>query len=214
MNLIANMQTLQQRPEQPCKHVFVKTRDGELACKFCGEVKQSFNMVARLPMDVTYQPTSQIVFGRGLGNTLNRYGLLKVLAHGPRGAEDVGIRSRQIRLMVQTVEPPGLQRCLEYASKILTQLNFSDNSHEKNVIVSNMVGACVRKLYAFVTIAKLPFKKKEMVEAAVFFTLSRLGFEPDPPAKVKGDYLQTNLLCFHKKYLDVCELLNRKTQGF
>jgi len=57
------MQTLQ-RPEQPCKHVFVKTKDGELACKFCGEVKQSFNVVNRLPMGVSWQPTSQIVFGR------------------------------------------------------------------------------------------------------------------------------------------------------
>ena len=205
------MQTLQQK----CNHDFVKAPDnGETVCRRCGEVQKTFSTIHRLPMGVSYQPTSEIVFGKGLGNTLDRYGLLKVLAKGPPGSVDLGVRSRQIRCLVQTVEPPALQRCLGLASKILTKLNFSDNNIEKNVVISNMVGACVRKLYAFLAIAKIPFKSKELVGAAIFFTLKKCGFWPDPSPRMHGEYVETNVLRFHKKYLDVCELLDRKLEGF
>jgi hypothetical protein len=202
------MQTLQ-RPEQPCKHVFVKTRDGELACKFCGEVKQSFNMIPQLPMDVTYQPSSSICFGKALGNTLNYYGLLRVLAKGPGGRSDLGIRARQIKLITMQTEPPQLHKSLNIASAKLILLGF-----EENHVVSNDCGNLLRKLFAFLMLSKMKFQTQELADAALYYTLKKHGYEPNPPPKFEAGWIKTNVLKFREKFLRLCRLLDAQTRDF
>jgi len=201
------MQTLQQK----CDHDFVKApNNGELACRKCGLVRESFSMIHRLPFDQTYQPTNMLTFGKSLGNTLDRWGLLKVLAKGRNGAEDLGIRARQIMVLTSTVEPQSLKNALQHASKALTALGFSENH-----LLSNDVGSVLRKSASWLLLAKRPFHAKELSYACVFYILSeKFNLVCDPPPEFCNGIIKTNVLQFEQKYLDLVRWVDQSTKGF
>jgi hypothetical protein len=200
------MQPLQQK----CNHNFVKAPDnGETVCRLCGQVQKTFSTIHRLPMGVSYQPTSEIVFGKGLGNTLDRYGLLKVLAHGPAGSADLGIRSRQIRCLVQTVEPQSLKNALQHASKALIALGFGENH-----VFSNEVGSVLRKSASWLLLAKCKFHSKELADACIFYVFQKYNYVCNPPPKRNNGTIKTNVLQFKQKYLDLVRWVDQSTKGF
>jgi len=200
------MQTLQQK----CNHDFVKAPDnGETVCRLCGEVQKTFSTIHRLPMGVSYQPTSEIVFGKGLGNTLDRYGLLRVLAKGRNGAKDLGIRARQIMVLTSTVEPQSLKNALQHASKALIALGFGENH-----VFSNEVGSVLRKSAVWLLLAKCKFHSKELADACIYYTFTKYNYVCNPPPKRNNGTIETNVLKFKQKYLDLVRWIDQSTKGF
>ena len=200
------MQTLQQK----CDHNFVKApNNGELACRKCGLVRESFSMVHRLPFDQTYQPTNMLTFGKSLGNTLDRWGLLRVLAKGRNGAADLGIRARQIMVLTSTVEPQSLKNALQHASKTLTALGFGENH-----VFSNEIGSVLRKSAVWLLLAKCKFHSKELADACIYYTFTKYNYVCDPPPKRNNGTIETNVLQFKQKYLDLVRWIDQSTKGF
>lgn len=188
----------------------IQRRDHELVCMECGLVQgEAVSMVHRLPMDVTYQPTNLLVFGKGLGGTLDHNSLLRVLAKSPNGTKDLGLRARFIRILTQTVEPPPLKKALEIASKTLTRLKFNENH-----LISNDVGALLRKLMAFCIIAKLDITPKQAADACIYYVLRKYGYSPNPPAKIENGQVKTHLLNFPEKLLNLCFIIYAQTKTF
>jgi len=199
------MQTLQK-----CDHDFVKApNNGELACRKCGLVQESFSMVHRLPFDQTYQPTNMLTFGKSLGNTLDRWGLLRVLAKGRNGAADLGIRARQIMVLTSTVEPQSLKNALQHASKTLTALGFGENH-----VFSNEIGSVLRKSAVWLLLAKCKFHSKELADACIYYTFTKYNYVCDPPPKRNNGTIETNVLQFKQKYLDLVRWIDQSTKGF
>jgi hypothetical protein len=160
-------------------------------------------------MGVTYQPTNQIVFGRGLGNTLDRFGLLRVLAKGKNGTEDLGIRARQICILASTIEPQALKNALQHASKALTILGFAENH-----LLSNDTGSLLRKATSWLLIAKCKFHSKELAHASIYYVLKKYGMSPEPPEKRNNGTVETVVLKFNAKYIDLITWIDQSTRGF
>ena len=200
------MQPLQQK----CDHVFVKApNNGELACRKCGLVQESFSLVHRIPFGQTYQPTNMLTFGKSLGNTLDRFGLLRVLAKGRNGAADLGIRARQIMVLTSTVEPQSLKNALQHASKTLIALGFGENH-----VFSNEVGSVLRKSAVWLLLAKCKFHSKELADACIYYTFTKYNYVCNPPPKRNNGTIETNVLKFKQKYLDLVRWIDQSTKGF
>jgi hypothetical protein len=205
MYLIANMQTL----EQKCNHNFIQTPDNhEIVCSKCGLVREK-GTIHSLPFGQTFSPTSAISFGKSLGDTLNYYGLLRVLAKSANGRQDLGLRAKEIRLITQTVEPPAMKKCLEIASVKLIILGF-----DANHVIANDVGSLLRKLTIFCMLSKINCSSKELADAALYYTLKKHGYEPDPPPQRNNGTIETNTLKFREKFLRLCRLLDAQTRDF
>ncbi|MEM3622781.1 MAG: hypothetical protein QXR76_03305 [Candidatus Bathyarchaeia archaeon] len=189
----------------------IQRRKHELVCMECGLVQgEAVSMVHRLPMDVTYQPTNLLVFGKGLGDTLDHNGLLRVLAKAPNGTKDLGLRARFIRILTQMVEPPPLKKALEHASKTLSLLKF-DQDH----LVSNDVGALIRKCFAWAFLTRQQISQKQLAHAAIFYVLNRkYGLTPVPAPTRQNGYIKTQALLFMEKYLKLCEFIDKQTTSF
>jgi hypothetical protein len=201
------MQTLQQK----CDHDFVKAPDnGETVCRLCGEVQESFSLVHRIPFGQTYQPTNMLTFGKSLGNTLdNRFALMRVLAKSPNGKKDIGLRAREIRILTLAVEPTPLKNALQNASKALIALGFGENH-----LFSNEVGSVLRKSAVWLLLAKCKFKSKELADACIYYTFTKYNYVCDPPPKRNNGTIETNVLQFRQKYLDLVRWVDQSTKGF
>ncbi|MDW8023113.1 MAG: hypothetical protein RMJ15_05190, partial [Nitrososphaerota archaeon] len=117
--------------------------DGEIVCEKCGRVWGCENVDESVPFpegeyeggechfEGHWQPGSSLCFLKGLGDpTLEnngRGGLMRVLALAPAKGEDLGLRARRIKVMLQAEDPPQLRRILSRISHVLDKLGFRGN---------------------------------------------------------------------------------------
>jgi len=133
-----------------------------------------------LPFDITYAPTCNVAFGKSLGDTLPRGGLYRVLAKAPRGSEDLGLRARLIRIILSYEDHPLVKRALEYASRQLKRMGL-----DQNYAFANDVGALARKLISYLANAKVQFNNSHVVNAIIYYLLSKHGIRCSPKTTEK-----------------------------
>ena len=66
--------------------------------------------------------------GKSLGGTITRQGLYRILAKSAAGTEDLGIRARHIRIMIETNDPPDLARILRKGTSLIKEFNLENES--------------------------------------------------------------------------------------
>jgi len=121
-----------------------------------------------LPFDTTYAPTCNVAFGKSLGDTLPPQGLYKVLAKAPKGSQDLGLRARLIRIILSYQDHPLVKRALECTSRQLKRMRL-----DQNYAFANDVGALVRKLISYLTIAKAEYNNSYIVNAIIYYLLRK-----------------------------------------
>jgi len=141
--------------------------DGEVVCERCGRVWGCENVDERVPFpegendgadshfEGHWQPGSSLCFLKGLGdpaleNSGRGRGLMRVLALAPAQGEDLGLRARRIKVMLQAEDPPQLRRILSRISQLLDKLGFRGN-HE----IAAYTGNLARKIVTFAIAARV-----------------------------------------------------------
>lgn len=158
---------------------------GEVVCESCGRVWGYENVDESVPFpegenvgadshfEGHWQPGSSLCFLKGLGdpaleNNGRGRGLMRVLALAPAQGEDLGLRARRIKVMLQAEDPPQLKRILSRISQILDKLGFRGN-HE----IAAYTGNLARKIVAFALAARLSIPST-WADAIVRHTLDKL----------------------------------------
>jgi len=156
-----------------------KAGDGEVVCKHCGLVWNG-QLVERdrIPMTESavenghaencWSPERSLAFGKSLGGTLPPRGLYKVLAKAPAGSKDLGLRARQISFMLCYEEPPQLRKALQFASKRISEMKL-----DRIYPFVNDVGSLLRKVMAYLIIAKANYVTSHVVDAVLYYTIVR-----------------------------------------
>jgi hypothetical protein len=147
---------------------------GEVVCTTCGAVVDEIDELSGdLPFDTTYALTNHLAFGKSLGGTLPSNQLYKVLAKAPEGIKDLPIRSAQIQVMSNAVEPPVVRRMLNYGSQMLKQL-YLDRDEDECHKLSDQYGKLVRTAAAFLQVSKLKVQPHLVARAALYHVLIQL----------------------------------------
>ncbi|MEM3695085.1 MAG: TFIIB-type zinc ribbon-containing protein [Candidatus Bathyarchaeia archaeon] len=170
--------------------------DGEVVCERCGRVWGYENVDESVPFpeyeknegnshfEGHWQPGSSLCFLKGLGdpaleNNGRGRGLMRVLAMAPAKGEDLGLRARRIKVMVQAEDPPQLRRILSRISQLLDKLGFRGN-HE----VAAYTGNLARKIVAFAIAARIKVPST-WADAIVHHTLNKLQLKATPNQVLK-----------------------------
>jgi len=189
--------------------------DGEIVCVKCGRVWSVENAVEVVPFpegenernshyEGHWQPGSSLCFLKGLGdpaleNNGGSRGLMRVLALAPAQGEDLGLRARRIKVMVQAEDPPQLRRILSRVSQVLDRLGFRGN-HE----IASYTGNLARKVVAFALVARLKVPTR-WADAIVKHALNKLGLDMD---------LKSHVLSYKDEDLQFVEWFQETTQKF
>ena len=177
--------------------------DGEVVCEGCGRVWGYENVDESVPFpeggndgdspfEGHWQPGNSLCFLKGLGDpTLENNGrgrsLMRVLALAPAQGEDLGLRARRIKVMVQAEDPPQLRRILSRISQLLDKLGFRGNYE-----IAAYTGNLARKVVAFALAARLSIPST-WADAIVRHTLNKLQLKialNDNVLKFKDEDLQ------------------------
>jgi hypothetical protein len=163
-------------PECLTESVELDSKTGERVCRRCGLVVGEYleeQLSDDLPFDTTYALTNHLAFGKSLGGTLPRNKLYEVLAKAPEGIKDLPIRSAQIQVMSNALEPPVVKRMLNYGSQMLKQL-YLDRDEAECHELSDEYGKLVRAVAAFLQISKLKVQSHLVARAALYHLLIQL----------------------------------------
>jgi hypothetical protein len=157
-----------------------------------------------------FNPVNSLSFGCGLGtqNLIPLRAVARILSRENGNNEDLGVRSKIAKLIVERTEPEVLKKTLEHASQTLKLLGFGENMQ-----ISDSCGKIIRKAYAYLTLTSKGFTSKGLnshvlADACVYFTLRKYGYEPNPPEKIEKGIVKTNVLRFPKWLLPVLRLLD------
>ncbi|MEM2912477.1 MAG: hypothetical protein QW146_08240, partial [Candidatus Bathyarchaeia archaeon] len=148
------------------------TMNGEVICVKCGMVWGSENVSRTVPFpedecegadshfEGHWQPGSSPCFLKGLGdpaleNNGRGRGLMRVLALAPGRDEDLGVRARRIKVMLQAEDPPQLQRTLLRILRVLDRLGFRWNYE-----IAAYAGNLARKVVSFAVIAHIQVRAR------------------------------------------------------
>jgi len=161
--------------------------DGEVVCEKCGRVWGYENVDESVPFpedesdgdspfEGHWQPGSSLCFLKGLGdpaleNNGHGRGLMRVLALAPAQGEDLGLRARRIKVMVQAEDPPQLRRILSRISNLLDKLGFRGN-HE----IAAYAGNLARRIVAFAFAAHIQVPTA-WADAIVKHAIGKLNLE-------------------------------------
>jgi len=159
-------------PECHSENVHHDGETGETICKGCGLIlRQAFSPLQRVPMNTTAAPTSYLGVGKSLGSEIGwgRRGLYQVLAKGPKGQEDLGLRARQIRIITNLQDPPRLEDLLIRGRNLASRLGYTD------IMFNNTLGINLRYAFAVTCDLKIKFHKRDIVETALYQTLCHYG---------------------------------------
>jgi ribosomal protein L37AE/L43A len=174
---------------------------GEWVCRRCGLVtRQTENFSRNLPFDTTYAFTSNIVFGRSLGGTAPNH-LYKVLAKAPAERKDLPIRSRQIKIIQNAVDPPVVKRMLNYGSNMLKDLGMHQDT-EKHHLLAHRCGSLLREIAAFLQISKLNVQSYLVTRAAVYYLLKQLKPDKAEEARLRFPF-KPRYLCMVEKLVEL-----------
>jgi len=148
-------------------------RDCEVVCSSCGLVWAVENTADYVPFpeheetgkfdgsrfEGHWQPGNTLAFLKGLGDPALANGrgkaLIRVLAKSPNGAEDLGLRARQVKTLVEWEDPLQLRRVLSRISLLLTRMG-----QRENWLLADYAGKLARKIVAFKLLTKQPISYK------------------------------------------------------
>ena len=186
-------------------------RDGELVCSRCGYVIEETPPSRSLPWDETYALEGHLAWGRSLGDTLPMRKLTRVIARVRR--EDLGLRARHLKTIVEAVEPHEVLRLKEKASALLKQYGFYADYSEFNHLLGNYVGLLCERLGRFLHVfGRRPSSYRRLAAAILVWLLLS---HPERRMKLKAEMIRRR----EKVSLDDiasidclihCPLINRK----
>jgi len=154
-------------PECLSSKIVEDPETGEVICRSCGYVIEKLpNLDFRLPFGTTYALESPLAVGKSLGGTITRQGLYRILAKSAAGTEDLGIRARHIRIMIETNDPPDLARILKIGNNLIKKFNL-----ENEKLLANDLGRNIRRAYWLITQLVVRVPQKRIAETALYVTL-------------------------------------------
>jgi transcription initiation factor TFIIIB Brf1 subunit/transcription initiation factor TFIIB len=174
-------------------------RDGEVVCSRCGLVWSAENTVDYVPFpddgedgdgvakcfEGHWQPGNTLAFLKGLGDPALANGtgkaLMRVLAKSPNGAEDLGIRARYIKTLMEWEDPPQLRRVLSRISLLLAQMG-----QRENWPLANYTGNLARKTVAFKLLTKHSVSYR-LGDAVVTYAIKKFNLKADALSTVKPE---------------------------
>ena len=179
------------------------SKDGEIVCISCGLVWAVENTADYVPFpeyesvdggegnhfEGHWQPCNTLAFLKGLGDPALANGrgkaLMRVLAKSPNGAEDLGLRARQVKTLVEWEDPPQLRRVLSRISLLLTRMG-----QRENWLLADYAGNLARKIVAFKLLTKQPVSYK-LGDAITAHTIEKFGLKTAASdLKVENEDLQ------------------------
>jgi hypothetical protein len=117
----------------------------------------------------------------------------------------LGLQARSMRI-ASPLESQSDHEILEYASQKLILLGFG-----KDHIVSNEVGALIRKLTAWLRYQKIPYHITSLADAIIYYVLTEYHrMQADPPPKRNNGTIETNTLKFREKELRLIEWFDQQ----
>ena len=156
-------------PECLSSRIVEDPETGEVICRSCGYVIEKLpNLDFRLPFGTTYALESPLAVGKSLGGTITRQGLYKILAKSAAGTEDLGIRARHIRIMIETNDPPDLARILKKGNNLIKKYNL-----ENEKLLAHDLGKNIRRAYWLTTQLAIRIPKKAIAETALYITIQK-----------------------------------------
>jgi transcription initiation factor TFIIIB Brf1 subunit/transcription initiation factor TFIIB len=178
-------------------------RDCEVVCSQCGLVWTVENTADYVPFpeyeetgkfdggrfEGHWHPCNTLAFLKGLGDPALANGrgkaLMRVLAKSPNGAEDLGLRARQVKTLIEWEDPPQLRKVLSRISLLLTQMG-----QRENCLLADYTGKLARKIVAFKLLTKQPISYR-LGDAIIARTIEKFGLKANPPnLKVENEDLQ------------------------
>jgi hypothetical protein len=200
-----------------CFEPLVELPTGVKICRKCGGEYNDGAQIEfdRIPLpekeekayfESHFNPVNGLSFGSGLGtqSLIPLRAVARILSRKNGNNEDLGVRSKIAKLIVERTEPEGLKKTLEHASQTLKLLGFGENMQ-----IGDSCGKTIRKAYAYLALTgKKGFNSHVLADACVYFTLRKYGYEPQPPEKFEKGMVKTNVLRFPKWLLQVLRLLD------
>ena len=116
----------------------------------------------------TYALESPLAVGKSLGGTITRQGLYRILAKSAAGTEDLGIRARHIRIMIETNDPPDLAGILRKGTGLIKEFNL-----ENEKLLAHDLGKNIRRAYWLATQLAIRVSKKAIAETALYITIQK-----------------------------------------
>ena len=156
-------------PECLSSRIVEDPETGEVICRSCGYVIEKLpNLDFRLPFGTTYALESPLAVGKSLGGTITRQGLYRILAKSAAGTEDLGIRARHIRIMIETNDPPDLAKILRKGTSLIKEFNL-----ENEKLLAHDLGKNIRRAYWLATQLAIRVSKKAIAETALYITIQK-----------------------------------------
>jgi len=156
-------------PECLSSKIIEDPETGEVICRSCGYVIEKLpNLDFRLPFGTTYALESPLAVGKSLGGTITRQGLYRILAKSAAGTEDLGIRARHIRIMIETNDPPDLARILRKGTGLIKEFNL-----ENEKLLAHDMGRNIRRAYWLTTQLAIRVSGKAVAETALYLAIQR-----------------------------------------
>jgi len=172
-------------------------RDGEVVCSRCGLVGSVENTADYVPFpeygeaegvdgsrfEGHWQPGNTLAFLKGLGDPALANGrgkaLMRILAKSPNGAEDLGLRARYIKTLVEWEDPPQLRRVLSRISLLLAQMG-----QRENWPLANYAGNLARKTVAFKLLTKQKISYR-LGDTIVAYVIKKFNLKADALSTMK-----------------------------
>jgi hypothetical protein len=201
-----------------CFEPLIELPTGVKICRKCGG---EYNDGAQIEFDRIPLPEKEekayfeghwntgnsLSFNGALGTTqlVKQRLICRILSRKNGDNRDLGLRARQIKILVEHDEPETLRRALQRGSEALKAFGF-----EKNMMVGNTVGQYIRKLYAYLALTKTEhFNSRWTADCCVFYTLRyKFFYEPTPKEKIEHGFVVTQILKFPEAYLRILRLLD------
>jgi hypothetical protein len=99
---------------------------------------------------------------------------MRVLAKSPNGAEDLGLRARQVKTLVEWEDPPQLRKVLSRISLLLAQ-----RGQRENWLLADYAGNLARKIVTFKLLTGQTVKAN-VGDAVVAYAVEKFGFKVQP----------------------------------
>ena len=156
-------------PECLSSKIVEDPETGEVICRSCGYVIEKLpNLDFRLPFGTTYALESPLAVGKSLGGTITRQGFYRILAKSAAGTEDLGIRARHIRIMIETNDPPDLARILKKGNNLIKKYNL-----ENEKLLAHDLGKNIRRAYWLTRQLAIRVSCKLIAETALYIAIKR-----------------------------------------
>jgi len=129
----------------------LQIKEGAVVCTKCGLiVDEELEAVHNLPFGQTFQPSNNLHLGRGLGKPLptNNRELYRILALSPNGTQDLPIRARQIRTLMEYREHPIVASALKTAYNLAIKYGFKQDN-DAGAMWLNGLGKIIRRVSSF-----------------------------------------------------------------